>query len=201
MGAFQHSLGTYTLLQRTLHREKQGGYEVWEFEVDEKKYVLYSDIRYLGEVDERVIIVDFYSTEALETISIDPYILTNTSNYSAAKVFGCINELITRIIPPLRKYRYVAFPGGPKWANIHSKVISKYGTPAPKDVTEATIRRLNYDLNIEIDSGYSHCAVGDLITNPDFVAAGLDKKENRQKVDLMPVSANVFVEGFEKYII
>jgi hypothetical protein len=186
MGALQHNLGTYTLLARTLHREKKGGYEIWQFTIDDKKYIFFSDIRYLYEIDERVIIVDFFSEETQETL--DPFSLTHTSNYHARKVIGCINELTTRTLPPLRKYRYVALPGGPEWAGIHKRLISRLGTPASDEIVEFTKKRLNYELNIEIDAGYCHCEVGDLITNTDFITAGLDKKENRLEVNLEPVS-------------
>jgi hypothetical protein len=182
-------LGTYTLLKRTLHREGEGGYEIWRFEIDDKKFIFYSDIRYLKEIDERVIVVDFFAEEALELLQVDPYTLTNNSNYSASKVLGCLHELICRILPPLRKYRYVAFPGGPTWSSLHKRVVNKYSTfVTDEKVLEAVKMRLNYKLIVEIDSGYSHCDVGDLISNLDFIDAGLNIKENRQKVNLEPVS-------------
>lgn len=186
MGALHHNLGTYTLLKRTLHREGQGGFEIWQFEINDTKYIYYSDIRYLHEIDERVIVVDFFSENALNTL--EPFTLSHTSNYQARKVIGCINELTTRVLPPLRKYRYVALPGGPEWASLHKRLVARLGTPAEQSITDIVKTRLNYGLTVEIDSGYSHCEVGDLISNPDFIAAGLDKKENRLEVNLEPVS-------------
>lgn len=186
MGALHHNLGTYTLLKRTLHREGNGGFEIWEFELENKKYIYYSDVRYLYEIDERVIVVDFFSEEALNTL--DPFSLTHSSNYHARKVIGCINELTTRVLPPLRKYRYVALPGGPQWAGIHKRLIKRLSTPASTEIVDIVKTRLNYELNIEIDAGYCHCEVGDLITNPDFISNNLHIKENRQKVNLLPVS-------------
>jgi hypothetical protein len=186
MGALQHNLGTYTLLKRTLHREGNGGFEIWEFELEDKKYIYYSDVRYLHEIDERVIVVDFFSEEALG--SLNPFLPTNSSNYHARKVIGCINELTTRVLPPLRKYRYVALPGGPEWAGVHKRLINRLGTPVTAEILDIVKKRLNYGLNVEIDSGYCHCEVGDLITNSDFIKAGLNIKENRQEVKLEPVS-------------
>lgn len=195
MGAFNHNLGKYTLLRRTLHREGDGGYETWRFEIDDKNYIYYADVRYLSEIDERVIVVDFYLEEAMEMIDIDPFILTNTSNYHAGKVIGCVVELSVKILPSLRKYRYVAAPSVASRASFYKRLMNRFGTSASDEAITAIYKRLNYTLGIEIDSGISHCEVGDLIINPDFIAAGLDKKENRQKVDLVPVSAGPYV-GF-----
>jgi hypothetical protein len=186
MGDFNHNSGTYTLLKRTLHREGEGGFEIWQFEIEGKKYIFYSDIRYLYEIDERVLFVDLFSEESLNFYNI--FTPTGTVNYNVSKVFGCINKLATQILPPLRKYRYVAFTGKLQIKNIIKKVIAKYNAQVNTEVIEATKKRLNYNLGIEVDAGSYFCEVGDLMSNPDFIAAGLDKKENRQEVNLEPVS-------------
>lgn len=190
MNIFEDNIAKYTLLERTLHREKNGGFEVWRLEINDDKYIFYSDIRWLEEINERVIIVDFYNESSLDNVANDLFSLTGNSSYNASKVYRCIANLAVNILPPIRKYRYVAMVGKQKLAGIHKKLINRYGDPVSSDVTEAVLKKLFYSLYIEIDAGISHCEVGDLITNPNFIAAGLDKEENRQEVNLEPVSLN-----------
>ncbi len=176
MGWLQHNEGTYTHLYRTFHREENGGYEMWSFEVRGKKYFYFADIRIPGlknaafqempEEREKVIVVDFASEQDLSTL--DPFTPTGVPGYEARLVFSCVVELTIRIIEPIRKYRYVAMPGSTKIKGIHEKFARRLGTPASPEIVKGVYDILNPDLQLGIDIGTTFLAVGDLISNPDW---------------------------------
>lgn len=176
MGWLQHNEGTYTHLYRTFHREENGGYEMWSFEVRGKKYFYFADIRIPGlknaafqempEKREKVIVVDFASEQALNTL--DLFTPTGDLGYEARLVLGCVVELTIRIIEPIRKYRYVAMPSSSNMKGIFEKFARRLGTPADPKIVKGVYDILNPDLQLGIDIGTTFLAVGDLISNPDW---------------------------------
>jgi hypothetical protein len=176
MGWLQHNEGIYTHLGRTFHREENGGYEMWSFEVRGKKYFYFADIRIPGLVNaafqempkerEKVIVIDFASEQGLNTL--DLFTPTGDLGYEARVVLGCIAELTIRIIEPIRKYRYVAVSSNSKFKNIFKKVTKRLGSPAESNIVKRVYDVLNPDLQLSVDIGTAFLSVGDLISNPDW---------------------------------
>lgn len=174
MESFFSTNGKFTFLNRTHHREEGGGYENWMFEVNNEKYYYTADIRIPGLVNanlqpipekrEKVIVVDFFHESGLNSVT--PYKPINNSGYSARAVIACLAELTIGVIEPIRKYRYVAMPGDPEWLGVHNLMIKRLGVFAEPDIVKGVYDVLEPNLQKMIDMGYSHCVVGDLITNP-----------------------------------
>lgn len=157
MESFTNNSVTYTLIERTYHREHEGGYEKWMFEIEGKKFYIDSDIRFLPKCSSKVMIVDFYSEDSYNS---GIWETTNTMGYQAQHVLSSIVELIVKRLPTFRHYRYLAFPCPPKWNFIITNLINKYGQFANKEVVEEIEEVLNYDLSVLIDAGYYTCYVG-----------------------------------------
>lgn len=176
MESFFSTNGKFTFLNRTHHREEGGGYENWIFEVNGEKYYYTADIRIPGLINsnlqpmpekrEKVIIIDFFHESGLNTLDTEKFKPTNNSGYSARAVIACLAELTIGIIEPLRHFRYVGMPGNPEWRRVHEFMIKRLGTFAELDIVKGVYDVLEPNLQKMIDMGYSHCLVGDLITNP-----------------------------------
>lgn len=160
MESFIHDSIPYTFIDRTYHREEDGGYERWMFEIDGKKFYVDGDIRFLPKSSSKVMVVDFYSEESLNN---GIWETTNTESYQALRIINCVIELVARKIPKFRYYRYLAFPCSPKWNNIIPELISKHGRLANKEIVEEVNTVLNYNLLVLMDSGYYSCHVAEIV--------------------------------------
>lgn len=159
MESFTHNSVTYTLRERTFHREKDGGFEKWIFEIDNKKYYMDGDIRFLSGCNGKVMVVDFYSEESLDN---GIWETTNTEGHQAQHILNCLIELIVKRLPGSRHYRYLAFPCSPKWKTIVPILIERYGTFVNENINKEVEDILNYNLTVLIDSGYYSCYVGEI---------------------------------------
>lgn len=161
MDSFEHNNVKYTLKERTYHREKEGGYEKWMFEIGNKKYYFDGDIRYLPETNDMALYVDFYSQASLDTGA--PFVPTNEEGYSALLILNSLAELIVKRLPRFRYYDYLVFPCSPEWSKAITLLIQKYGTlVTDKNIIKEIENYLNYQLTVLIDSNYYTCYVGRL---------------------------------------
>lgn len=161
MESFEHKSVKYTLRNRTFHRENEGGYEKWTFETNGKKYYMDGDIRYLPKTNDKVLYVDFYSQDSLDTGA--EFISTNSEGYSATHVITSLVELIVNRLPYYRYYKYLAFQCPPEWETLIVALIKKYGELiTDNNIIQEIEENLNYRLTVLIDSNYYTCYVARL---------------------------------------
>ena len=170
MNYFEHNSVKYTLQERTNHREKGGGFEKWSFEVNNKKYFLYGDIRYIKSLNEYALYADFYSEKSLMSDTKNVWDFTEEVGYDATLVLNSLAELIKKLslqtTPPAtdRPYRYVVFTTPAEWESVIQALISKYGTYVTDNhIIQCVEEFLNWDLSVQIDAGYFFCHVCDTL--------------------------------------
>jgi len=175
MESFYSNEGKYTLLDRTHHRPEGGGYENWIIEYRGEKFIYQADVRIPGLVletepwpvkREKVCVVEFYSEQNIN--SFDYFVPTNTAGYTARSIISCVADLTINVLEPIRNFRYVAIPCSKKMVGIYEHIINKLGHPAQGDIVRETMKILQPDLQIRIDSGSECCVVGDLSSNPEW---------------------------------
>ena len=151
---------TLKIIDREVDRNDGSGKEVWGFEVGEEKFIFTGLIRFLPKERERVIIVDFCSKT--EQTNNDSWTLTGRVKYDSPRVYGHVIELCCRILPPIRKYRYVAICGDFYRESLHTRLINRLGKNVTSNVAPQVVKFLNINLQCGLDMGTHNCVVGDL---------------------------------------
>ena len=85
---------TFSFFERTFHREENGGWERWEFEIDGEQFLFDGDVRYLPEEKESVLIFGFFKKPNNSSFDWD-YIRKTDAN--SAKLIGCVMEIIDKV--------------------------------------------------------------------------------------------------------
>ena len=148
------------MVNREVDRKDGSGKELWEFKVREESFIFTGLIRFLPKERERVIIVDFCSKT--ELTNNDLWTLTGRVKYDSPRVYSHVIELCCRMLPPIRKYRYVAICGDFYRESLHTRLINRLGKNVTFNVTPQVLKFLNINLQCGLDMGTHHCVVGDL---------------------------------------
>jgi hypothetical protein len=158
------------LVNRTYHRPENGGFDSWEFKLDNgNDYYFLGDIRHLEEFNEKVLFVTLYKKVPVGD---------NRFEYSARwetedRVnFASLVEVITNLafrIQFIRRYRYIVITICPGWEKLITFFMKKICESAPEDVKEVIFKLFRYEVQIEMDAGYTDFFVGDIYTNPGVI--------------------------------
>lgn len=149
-----------TMVNREVDHKDGSGKEVWEFKVGEEIFIFTGLIKFLPKERERVIIVDFCSKT--EITNNDSWTLTGRVKYDSPRVYSHVIELCCRMLPPIRKYRYVAICGDFYRESLHTRLINRLGKNVTSIVSPQIVKFLNINLQCGLDMGTHHCVVGDL---------------------------------------
>lgn len=159
-----------TLIERTYHRPENGGFDSWEFTLDNgSNYYFLGDIRHLNDFNEKVLFVTLF--KKIQTGD-------NKFEYSARWEtedrinFGSLVEVITNLafrIQFIRRYRYIVITICPGWEKLISFFMKKICDTAPEPVREAVFKLFKYEVQVEMDAGYTDFFVGDIYTNPGVI--------------------------------
>jgi hypothetical protein len=162
----QKNFSDLKLISRELDRKDGSGKEKWEFKIKNNEYIFTGDVQFLPKEKERVIIIDFCPKNS--DTELHSWELTGGSKYWSSLVYGYVIELSCRVLPPIRKYRYVAMCGDFYREKLHLNMIKRLGNVTSDSIVQQVIPFLNPGLQFSIDMGACHCVVGDLITNPYY---------------------------------
>ena len=160
MFTVKKNLPTLKLVDRLIDRKDGSGKEVWEFKVKEEVFIFTGIIKFLPKERERVIIVDFSSKTSVTNDY--TWNLTGKVRYESPQVYSHVIELCYRILPPIRKYKYIAICGDFYRESLHTRLINKLLKNVSLNLAPQIAKFLNVNLQYGIDMGTHHCAVGEI---------------------------------------
>lgn len=158
------------LVERTYHRENNGGFDNWEFKLDNgKEYYFLGDIQHVSSINEKVLFVTLYKKVEIEEGRFEYSARWETTDIVN---FGALVEVITNLafrIQFERHYRYIVITICPGWEKITSFFMKKLCDEAPENVKDIVFKLFNEDVQKEMDSNYTDFYVGDIYTNPGVI--------------------------------
>lgn len=158
------------LVERTYHREDNGGFDNWEFKIDNgNEYYFLGDIRHLNEINEKVLFVTLYKKVDIGNGKFEYSARWETSD---TVNFSSLVQVITNLafrIQFERRYRYIVITICPGWEKLISFFMKKLCNAAPEEVRETIFKLYKPEVQIEMDTGYTDFYVGDIYTNPGVI--------------------------------
>lgn len=158
------------LVERTYHRKNNGGFDNWEFEINNgNEYYFLGDVRHIEGIEEKVLFVSLYKKI---NIGNDRFEYSARWETSDTINFNALVEVITNLafrIQFERRYRYIVVTICPGWEKLISFFMKKICNAAPEDVKEKIFKIFKLEVQIEMDSGYTDFFVGDIYTNPGVI--------------------------------
>lgn len=155
---------TFSFFERTFHREGNGGWERWEFEIDGEQYLFDGDVRYLPEEKQSVLVFGFFNKENNTSFAWD-YI--KKTNANSAKIVGCVMEIIDKA-SLVRDFKYIATLYAPEWQNVANNFLSHLCGPVSNQTVKNVLKIVKPEKQIYIDMGQCNLLLGDLTVNPSY---------------------------------
>lgn len=165
----------YTFIGRTTHREDSGGFEEWNFEINDNTFLFVGDIRKPGLVishinDEntndicKACFIDIFDVKDNGTNEpvvnyINPSVLDSTLLENIAEN---VIDLLLNVIKPARAFCYIVFLDKTKNSFFYEKILEQICMPVDKGIKKKIIATLNEDNKNLIKEGLLSCYVGEL---------------------------------------
>lgn len=154
----------FSFFERTFHREGIGGWERWEFEIDNEQYLFDGDVRYLPEEKQSVLVFGFFKKENNTSFAWD-YIRKTDAN--SAKLIGCVMEIIDKA-SLVRDFKYVATLCAPEWQVTANNFLSHLSGPVSNQTVKNVLKIIKPEIQIYIDMGQCNLHLGDITVNPSY---------------------------------
>ena len=155
---------TFSFFERTFHREENGGWERWEFEIDNEQFLFDGDVRYLPEEKESVLIFGFFKKPNSGSFDWD-YIRKTDAN--SAKLVGCVMEIIDKA-SLVRDFKYVATLCAPEWQEAANNFLHHLcGTTTDKTIKNV-LKMIKPQIQVYIDMNQCNLHLGDITVNPSY---------------------------------
>lgn len=156
--------------ERSFHRDEKGGYEIWSFNVDERNFELFCDIRIPGIVSSfyedlpkdtsKVCVVDIiFNTKTNASEVYDPY--QSTAEFQQA-VSNAVIKILLEEIKPKRNFKYVAFVYSIVNDSFYKNIINSICNDTTDEIKQKVHRIINKDTQLLIDAGQLRYLVGEL---------------------------------------
>lgn len=169
----------FTFVERTFHREMNGGYERWTFRINGREYLFNGDIRkidgseyfksintqYTSELQEKVLVIDFLENKAIDGLKIWEYQFQPDED--TQKVLGCIIEIANKALQ-FREFKYIATLSSKEWRQTSYNFLKSICGPVPEIVAGNVLSIITPNLQASIDTGAFNLDIGDLSINPSY---------------------------------
>lgn len=171
----------FSFIERTFHREMNGGYERWSFKINNREYYFGGDIRRIDgseyfasintqntpELQEKVLVIDFMENKAIDGLKIWEYQFQ--PDQDTPKVLGCIIEIADKALQ-FRKFKYIATLSSKEWRQTSYDFLKSICDPVPEIVASNVLSIITPNLQNSIDTGALSLDIGDLSVNPSYKA-------------------------------
>jgi hypothetical protein len=158
---------TFSFIERTFHREMNGGYERWEFEINNKRYLFNGDIRYLPETQQNVLVIDFMVDTINDGITLWEY--QKSPDAETSKVLGCLIEIADKVLQ-FREFKYIATLSSPEWRTTSYNFLQNICNPVTEKVASEVLVIIKPNFQTSIDMDFHSLDIGDLSVNPSYKA-------------------------------
>ena len=155
---------TFSFLERTFHRDGNGGWERWEFEIDGEQFLFDGDVRYLPEEEQSVLVFSFFKKQNNMSFAWD-YIRKTDEN--SVKNIGCIMEIIDKALL-VRNFKYVATLCASEWQDTAYNFLQHLSEPASNQTAKNVLKIIKPEIQIYIDMGQCNLHLGDITVNPSY---------------------------------
>lgn len=171
----------FTFVERTFHREMNGGYERWTFKINGREYLFNGDIRkidgkeylfnentqYVPEAEDKVLVIDFMENRATDNLKVWEYQLKPDSD--TQKVLGCIIEIVDKALQ-FREFKYIATLSSIEWKQTTYNFLKSICNPVSEQIAGSVLSIISPMLQNSIDMGTHNLDIGDLSVNPSYKA-------------------------------
>jgi hypothetical protein len=169
----------FSFVERTFHREMNGGYERWIFKINGREYYFNGDIRRIDgseyfatnntldttQLQEKVLVIDFMENKATNDLKIWEYQVQPDQDTS--KVLGCIIEIADKALQ-FRTFKYIATLSSPLWRNTVHDLLQSICSPVTENVASSILSIISPRLQGPIDAGSFNLDIGNLSVNPSY---------------------------------